>query len=97
MNINRYKDQIIEVCREFDVSTLSVFGSEARGDDRPKSDVNLLVKFKRTVGLTRLIRLEDRFSLIFGRRVDLGTENSLHPLLKMNILNDSRIVYESAN
>ncbi len=94
MNIGRYKDQIVEVCREFDVLTLSVFGSVARGEDGPKSDVDLLVKFKRPVGLTRLIRLEDRFAQIFGRRVDLGTENSLHPLLRNSVLRDSKVIYE---
>jgi predicted nucleotidyltransferase len=94
MDIHRYKEQIVEVCREFDVSTLSVFGSVARGEDGPKSDVDLLVRFKKPVGLTRLIRLEDRFAQIFGRRVDLGTENSLHPLLKCSVQKDSTIIYE---
>lgn len=94
MDIQRYKDQIVEVCREFDVSKLSVFGSVARDEDGPKSDVDLLVTFKQPVGLTRLIRLEDRFTQIFGRRVDLGTENSLHPFIKNAVLKDSKIIYE---
>lgn len=94
MDIERFKDQIAVACREFDVSTLAVFGSVARGDDGPKSDVDLLVRFKKPIGLTRLIKLEDRFAQIFGRRVDLGTENSLHPLIKTNVLKESKLIYE---
>jgi len=94
MEIERFKDQIAVACREFDVSSLAVFGSVARGDDSPKSDVDLLVRFKKPVGLTRLIKLEDRFAQILGRRVDLGTENSLHPLIKNTVMKESKLIYE---
>ena len=94
MEIDRFRDQIAEICREFDVSSLALFGSFARGDFGPKSDVDLLVKFKRPVGLVEFIRLEDRFASVFGRPVDLGTEKGLHPLIRRGVLQDLKIIYE---
>ncbi len=95
MEIERFKDELAAACRDFEVSRLAVFGSVARGDDGPQSDVDLLVRFAKPVGLTRLIKLEDRLAQILGRPVDLGTENSLHPLIKSNVLKESKLIYES--
>lgn len=94
MEIDRFQEQIAEICREFDVSTLGVFGSFARGDFGPKSDVDLLVKFRKPVGLVKLIRIEDRFESVFGRPVDLGTEKSLHPVIKPSVLEGLKLIYD---
>ena len=95
MDLDRFRDQINGICAEFDVARLAVFGSVARGTDEADSDVDLLVRFKRPVGLVDLLRLESRFERTFGRKVDLGTESSLHPLIEKNVRHDLRVIYEA--
>lgn len=94
MNLKRFKNQINSICVEYDVDMLGVFGSVARGEDVEGSDVDLLVRFKRPVGLIELIRIEDRFEAALGRQVDLGTEGSLHPLIRDNVMGDLQVLYE---
>ncbi len=95
MNLDKFKKQLDEICRQNNVAMLGVFGSVARGEDTPESDVDLLIKLKEPVGLIEFIRLEDKFVEIFGRKVDLATEKSLHPLIRQNVLNDLKVLYES--
>jgi uncharacterized protein len=95
MDLAGLKTRIYSICEESGIAMLWVFGSFARGEDRPESDVDLLVRFKVPVGLLELIRLEDRFEAVLGRKVDLGVEGSLHPLIQAEATKDLKIVYES--
>lgn len=57
-----------------------VFGSVARGDDRPDSDVDLLVDFDvRALGALPLIRLRRELGELLGERVDVATLELLRP------------------
>ena len=94
MDLKPKMQKIREICRENGIAMLGVFGSVARGEDTPESDVDLLVKFKETPGFIEFIRLEDKFVEIFERKVDLATEPSLHPLIRQNVLNDLKVLYE---
>lgn len=95
MNLRKFQKQLDEICRENDVKTLGVFGSVARGEDTPESDVDLLVELSKPVGLVEFIRLEDEFVEALGRKVDLATEESLHPLIRRSVLADLKVVYEN--
>jgi uncharacterized protein len=94
MNLDKFKKQIAEICRENNIAMLGVFGSVSRGDDTARSDVDLLIKLKKPIGLLEFIRLEDKFVEVLGKRVDLATEDSLHPLIKQNVLKDLKVIYE---
>ena len=61
------------------VATLKVFGSVARHEERPDSDVDMLVEFSRPTGLFGLIRLRLFLEARLGCPVDLGTPESLRP------------------
>lgn len=94
MDITPLLSKIKAFCRENNVAMLGVFGSVARGDDGSTSDVDLLVKLSKPVGFVEFINLEDKFSEILGRNVDLATESSLHPLIRQNVLADLQVIYE---
>jgi len=68
--------------KEFGVSSLMLFGSVARDEARPDSDVDLLVEFDRPVGLFTFVRLKRYLEEILDNPVDLGTPDSLKPYLK---------------
>lgn len=95
MKLDEFKNQLEVICRENRIAMLGVFGSVARGEDTPESDVDLLVKLGEPIGLIEFIQLEDKFVEILERKVDLATEESLHPLIRQNVLNDLQVLYEN--
>jgi hypothetical protein len=64
------------------VASLMVFGSVARHEETPESDVDMLVEFSRPTGLFGLIRLRLFLEERLRCRVDLGTPDSLRPALR---------------
>jgi predicted nucleotidyltransferase len=96
MDLNRFKKQLDEICRENGVAMLGVFGSVARGEDDANSDIDLLIKLKQPIGLIKFIQLEDKFVDLLGRKVDLVTEGFLHPKIKDNAMKDFKLLYEES-
>jgi predicted nucleotidyltransferase len=72
-----------------------VFGSVARGDDSPGSDIDLLVEFSERKGLLGVVALERQLEAALGREVDLLTEGAISPYLRGRIRRDLRVVYEA--
>ncbi len=84
---------LIKICRENDVTSVSLFGSMARGDATEKSDIDLLVKFGKRKSLLSVVKLERQLAMALGRKVDLITEGALSPYIRDNILNDLETIY----
>jgi len=59
------------------VTNLRVFGSVARGEDRPDSDVDLLVDLPPDIGLLGLGRVQAELEAILGAKVDLVPASDL--------------------
>ena len=72
-----------------------MFGSVARGEARPDSDVDLLVEFlpDARVGMTQYGGLMLALSELMGRKVDLVTQRALRPVLRNSILEESQLLY----
>ena len=75
--------------RERGVKSLAVFGSLARGEATPDSDIDVLVEFNRPVGLFEFIRLKMYLEDLTGRRVDLVTPDALRPTMRAEILSEA--------
>jgi uncharacterized protein len=72
--------------RRLGVEHLYLFGSFARGDAREGSDVDLFFDHPEgSIGLFQLIDVSDAAARILGRKADITTRRSLHPLLKQRI------------
>jgi predicted nucleotidyltransferase len=70
--------QEMEILRErFDVEQLSVFGSISRGESRPDSDLDLLVKFKTPEDFDRYMDLKFHLERLLGVRVDLVSDDAV--------------------
>ena len=74
----------VGVCR------LGVYGSVARDEAGPASDVDVLVEFDRLPDLYEFAALRDRLAEILGRPVDLVTPQALKPRLRSRVLNEVR-------
>jgi predicted nucleotidyltransferase len=68
-----------------------MFGSYARGEQRAKSDLDVLVEFEEPVTLFNLVRLENELAARLDIDVDLVTRDSLNPGIEARVTDD--IVY----
>jgi predicted nucleotidyltransferase len=75
------------------VKSLAIFGSVARDQARPDSDVDILVEFDRPIGLFEFFELQEQLEDILGRSVDLGTPSSLKDRVRSDVLRDLIHVY----
>ncbi len=91
------QEQLGELCRHHKIRRLALFGSAARGEMRPDSDVDLLVEFLpgTTVGL-RFITIQDELAALLGRQVDLCTPGFLSPHFRERVLEEAVPLYEAA-
>jgi uncharacterized protein len=74
---------------QFKVKSLLLFGSVARDESHPHSDVDLLVEFEQPVGLLTFVRLQRYLETILGCPVDLGTPDSLKEHLREVVLREA--------
>lgn len=84
--LRRQKSDLV---RQFPIASLSVFGSVARDEARPGSDVDILVEFTQPVGLFQFIDLQQQLEKSMGCKVDLGTPRSLKPRIKESVLKEA--------
>jgi len=90
-----YKD-ITLLCKKYDINELSIFGSSIREDFTQNSDVDILVSFgkKAEISLFDLMDLENEFSKLLKREVDIVEKEALkNPIRKNRILSTREIIY----
>ncbi len=80
--------------KEYDLENIELFGSYVRDEQKRKSDVDLLVTFKKTPSLLKFIQLENFLSDKLGLKVDLVMKDSLKPSIKQNILKETVPIYK---
>ncbi len=91
------RDQIIqilslhmgEICQKFDVESLALFGSFARGDAGPDSDLDILVSYAHSPGLFGYLELKEYLEGLVNKPVDLVTVNALKKQLRDKILQEA--------
>ena len=86
--------RLAEVCKRYGVAELSVFGSVARGEAGPDSDVDLLFVLAPGARLGfALFDLEEELAEIIGRKVELLSEDSIHYLIRDAVLAEAQLLY----
>ena len=80
-----------QILADHHVKALYLFGSIVRGEDKPGSDIDILVEFQpeARVGLFGMAKLQRRLSEILGRPVDLTTRDALHKALRDRIIKEA--------
>jgi uncharacterized protein len=76
-----------QAIRAMGATAVYLFGSTARNEAKPTSDVDIFVDLDPTkkIGLFELIDMEDQLATALGTKVDLGTRTGLHPILRPEI------------
>jgi len=95
MSIEEVKEKITPILREYGVKKASVFGSVSRGDDRPDSDVDLLVELgPGPMGMFEYIGLKHKLEDKLGKDVDLVSEGYINKHLEPYIRPELKTIYE---
>lgn len=84
------RSRILALAAARGASRVRVFGSVARGLDREGSDLDLLVDLPAGTSLLQVVGLQLDIQDVLGVKVDLCTEQELHPNLKARILAEAR-------
>ena len=84
MAVGRLRDEVLaraaeikSVARKHRGTSIALFGSVARGDERPDSDIDLLVEFAEGSSLLDLLHISDELESLLGRPVDVVSVGGL--------------------
>ena len=84
--IEKYKEILLEILKKHEVKKASLFGSIVREEMTTDSDIDLIIEFKGDKSLLNLAALQIELEETLRLKVDILTYNSIHPLLKDQIL-----------
>jgi predicted nucleotidyltransferase len=77
-----------ELVNQFHLSQISIFGSYVRGEEKPESDIDILVSFSILPSLFEFIDLQIYLSDLLGKKVDLVILEDLKPRISETILRE---------
>lgn len=83
--LKQYKRELAE---DYMVGEIGVFGSYVRGEEKNRSDVDILVEFEETPDLFKFLELERYLERLLGLKVDLVRKKALREELKDTILSE---------
>ncbi len=82
------RDAILQLAEHYGMTNVRVFGSVARGEARPDSDVDLLVDYVNVPTLLTLIAFEQDVEDLLGRSVDISIEKNLKKYIRPSVNRD---------
>jgi len=77
---------------QYPISRIGIFGSFARNEERPDSDIDILVTFEEPISLFTLVRIHRELSELLNRKVNIVSEKYLHPRMKEAVQKDLKII-----
>jgi hypothetical protein len=86
-------DKIVQALKIQGARKVAVFGSFARGENTPGSDIDIIAEFSPRKSLLELVRIERELSEFIGIKVDLLTEKSISPYLIDRIRKEMEVIY----
>jgi predicted nucleotidyltransferase len=94
MTNTQVENTLISILKKHDVERIGIFGSRARGEARPDSDLDVLVDFNKVKSLLTLVSIEQELTDALGIKVDLLTESAISPHLINRIKAELKVVYQ---
>ena len=80
------KEDILRIARKHNADKVYVFGSCARGEDTPESDVDLLVDFNQNASLFDQVYIQNEMHSLLECKVDVVSRRGLHPYIRRRVL-----------
>ena len=86
--------QLKNLCEQNGIIYLGLFGSHARGEEKPESDLDLLVQYEKPNGYLTHAKVQNKLEDFFDKPVDLVFRSSIKPRIKPYIVKDLKTIYE---
>ncbi len=93
MKRDKLMKAIVMGLRKQGAKKIALFGSYARNQENRKSDLDIIVEFKKKKSFLDIVRIERELSEKLGVKIDLLTEKSISPLIIDNIKKDMEVIY----
>ena len=90
--LRRLKTEIYQIARRHNASKVYVFGSCARKEETPESDVDLLVDFTPHATLFDQVHIQDEIENLLNCKVDVVSKRGLHPYIREGVLAEAVIL-----
>jgi len=86
--ISKLKADKQNLFNRFKITKPGVFGSFARGEETPESDVDILVEFSEVPGIIDFFSAEEHLEKLLNRKIDLVRENAIRPELREIVMSE---------
>mgnify|MGYP000170857674 CR=1 FL=1 len=86
--------KVVSILVRHKAKKIAVFGSYARDEAKPESDMDILVEFSERKSLLDLVGIEQELTEALGVKADLLTEKSISPYLIDRIKKEMEVIYE---
>lgn len=90
--LKRHRSEIHEIAARYGVTNLRVFGSVARGDDGPDSDVDIVADLPDDLSLLGLAAVQHELSDLLGVRVEMAPARSLKPRIAAEVVREAVVL-----
>jgi uncharacterized protein len=84
--LEKIRPEVVKILKKNNAKKAGFFGSYVRGEEKQKSDIDLLIEFNKGKSLFDLVSLERELEKTFNKKFDLVTYKSINPLLKERIM-----------
>jgi predicted nucleotidyltransferase len=92
MDSEQIKNAILPILQRYGVSKAALFGSSARNQMHPDSDVDILVQIDRDINLLDFVGLKLDLETELKRNVDVVEYDSIKPFLREKILKEQKVI-----
>ena len=83
------RDEIYAIAEPYGISNIRVFGSVARGEETPESDIDFLVDYIPGYDPLGFVDFQHSVGTLTNREIDIVFRRGVHPLLKDIIANEA--------
>ncbi|MFA5820037.1 MAG: nucleotidyltransferase family protein [Bacteroidales bacterium] len=92
--LSLYQNLLAVFFKDQPVRRAYLFGSFARGENKPESDLDILVELEPGTGLFKFISIQNQLENVLKMQIDLVSANGLSPKIKPYIDSEKILVYE---
>ncbi|PIR38658.1 MAG: DNA polymerase subunit beta [Alphaproteobacteria bacterium CG11_big_fil_rev_8_21_14_0_20_39_49] len=89
-DLQKRRDEILALSKEFGAENIRVFGSVARGEEKENSDVDILVSMQKNRSYFDLIAFQNSLEDLLHTKVDVLSDRGLYHSIKEQILNEAK-------
>ena len=93
MKTEQIFEEIIIILKKHGAKKISIFGSYARDEQTPNSDIDIIAEFSDGISLLEIVGIEQELNDALDKNVDLLTENAISPYLIDSIKKEMKVIY----